>query len=225
MQYQTLDPDHLTQENIDFLNTHFLVNTVKTKTDFGLIFGSQDVNVCRNMAEQAAKDYHNGHFPYIYVSGGPLMNGYNMSEAEFIADHMRKAGVPDTAIILEPYANNTQENLERVSALFNASAKAKKAPSATTYGYIASARRFMMTTKRRWPELTASFTGIGPRANYKQDWHLNATDRKKVVFEFNKLARYLEQDFLREVEVDKINEALLTLNKNAARKTRPAPKL
>lgn len=52
----------------------------------------------------------------IVVTGGPTPDG-RTTEAREMARYLRKRGVPNTAIIQEPTARNTRENIERSHAL------------------------------------------------------------------------------------------------------------
>ncbi|KAJ7643789.1 DUF218 domain-containing protein [Roridomyces roridus] len=72
------------------------------------------------VAIRAAELYHAGHGHHLIFSGNVsvLTSGrFTLSEAEHFANVAREMGVPEAAIIVEPRATNTGENVRFTSAL------------------------------------------------------------------------------------------------------------
>ncbi|MFC8936021.1 YdcF family protein [Rhodococcus sp. NPDC057135] len=73
------------------------------------VMGGADFEIPRKAAELWRK----GHSPIVLITGGhgPFSGHFDRSEAEVFAEEMRKGGVPDSSIILEPHASNSGENV------------------------------------------------------------------------------------------------------------------
>ncbi|MFL4906221.1 YdcF family protein [Streptomyces sp. MMS24-I2-30] len=75
-----------------------------------LALGSHDIGV----ADTAAALYHAGHFPLLLFSGGnsPATRArFPRGEAVHYREHALALGVPDEAILIEPRAANTGQNI------------------------------------------------------------------------------------------------------------------
>ncbi|RUT35972.1 YdcF family protein [Paenibacillus zeisoli] len=86
------------------------------KADAGIVLGAAlwgDVPSpgLRERLEQSLKEYHAGSFRYFILTGGLDTTKSRYTEAEGMANYLRKQGVPSTAILLENKATNTYENL------------------------------------------------------------------------------------------------------------------
>ena len=82
-------------------------------SEVGLLLGTRP-GFCEERALQAAKLYREGKVRYICPSGGvewELPDGRNMSEAYYMAEILRKNGVPEEAILIENEARTTKENM------------------------------------------------------------------------------------------------------------------
>jgi uncharacterized SAM-binding protein YcdF (DUF218 family) len=205
---KVLDPQTLSKDDIEFVNNYFLADTISVPTDMAFILGAQYEATQINMARAAASMHLQGYFNKIAVSGGPVAIGSTLSEAEEMADTLRKEGVNSGAILIENEATNTQENVEFVRDLVKAENIPLPHKTVTCIGNAFGGRRILMTMKRRWPEVTAALKLIGPRPDFKQTWQDYPIDRERLCKEFNKLAPYTEKDFLREVNLSDINKKL-----------------
>lgn len=203
-----LNPQKLSKDDINFVNDYFLADTISVPTDLAFILGAQYEATQINMARTAASMYLKGYFNKIAVSGGPVAIGSTLSEAEEMADALRKEGLPSSAILIENEASNTQENVEFVRDLIKAEHIPLPNNTVTCIGNVFGGRRILMTMKRRWPEVTAALKLVGPRPDFKQTWQDFPADRERLCKEFNKLAPYTEKDFLREINIFDINQKL-----------------
>lgn len=77
----------------------------------GIALGSHDLGV----ATHAAELFHAGYFPTLVFTGSnspTTVERFPRGEAVHYREHALSLGVPDDAIIVEPNASNTQQNIE-----------------------------------------------------------------------------------------------------------------
>lgn len=87
------------------------VSDLPVSADVIFVFGCRDLAV----PERAAELYHAGHAGTVLVTGreGKLTRGvFHQSEALVFKDHLLAAGVPASAVLTEPDAVNTLENVQ-----------------------------------------------------------------------------------------------------------------
>jgi uncharacterized SAM-binding protein YcdF (DUF218 family) len=204
-----LEPNKLSKADIEFVNDYFLQDTISVPTDIAIILGAQYAATQDNMAREAASLHLSGYFNQVAVSGGPVALGSTISEAEEMADTLRKSGLPSSAILIENEASNTQENIEFVRDLLKAQNIDTPNNTITCIGNAFGGRRILMTMKRRWPDMTPALKLIGPRADFKDTWQDFQYDREKICYEFNKLVPYTQKGFLEEVDIGAINDKLI----------------
>lgn len=203
-----LDPKRLNKADIEHINEYYLAETVKVPTDVGFILGVNSPGIQKSLAKKATSFQLKKYFNKIILSGAPLVHGANISEADELADFMRKSGVANDALVFEPNATNTQENVEFARDLVGKGVAGQAVTSVHCLGNVFGGRRILMTMKRRWPEVTPAVTLVGPRPDFKETWQDYDFDRQRICYEFNKLAPYFKQDFLREVDIPRLNESL-----------------
>lgn len=90
----------------DFLD---IKHQLPSKADVAIAGGAGNLT---DMAERSADLYQDGIVPLIIVSGfaNPYLGG-KVPEADLLADVLLKRGVPESAIIKDPNATNTAENI------------------------------------------------------------------------------------------------------------------
>ncbi|MFC5949761.1 YdcF family protein [Pseudonocardia lutea] len=84
--------------------------------DLGIGLGSHDLGVATYTAEL----YHQGYFPRIVFTGAnapTTIERFPRGEAVHYREHALSLGVPDKAILIEPNATNTGENIDFTRAL------------------------------------------------------------------------------------------------------------
>ncbi|HEX7651565.1 MAG TPA: YdcF family protein [Candidatus Paceibacterota bacterium] len=91
---------------------YMLMHQPLANADAIFVLGSNDLRV----AEYAAKLYFDGWAPLIVFSGDTGLKGnarekWGMAEAEKFASVAKELGVPEDAMLLEPQATNTGENI------------------------------------------------------------------------------------------------------------------
>src|SRR6185369_10966302 len=95
---------------------YMLMHQKLEKADIILCFGSNDVRT----ADWAAELYKRKFAPIIVCSGGNGKDSaYSETEAVVFSKRMMELGVPTEALILEPHATNTGENIQFTKKLLN----------------------------------------------------------------------------------------------------------
>jgi len=117
-----------------------------------------------------------------------------------IAERLLELGMPASALILEPEATNTGENV-----IFGRRKLAQVMDIATidsvlVIGKVCAMRRYLMTLARHWPGIAVSACAINYFGLPAERWHEHAEFRARVLGEFHKIPHYLEQGFLRELD-------------------------
>jgi uncharacterized SAM-binding protein YcdF (DUF218 family) len=119
-------------------------------SDVAIGLGSHDIGV----ATCAAELYYQGMFPLIVFTGAnaPTTIGrFPRGEAVHYREHALGLGVPDEAILVEPLATNTGQNIEFTRKLL-----ADKRVAVNTAVLISrpyQQRRAYATSRKQWPEL------------------------------------------------------------------------
>lgn len=114
--------------------------------------GSHDLGV----AAFAAKLYHAGLFPVVVFSGAnsPTTAGvFPRGEAVHFSEHALELGVPASAIIIEPAATNTGENITRSRDALREAGIAPASVLLISKPYME--RRAFATCRKAWPDVEA----------------------------------------------------------------------
>jgi uncharacterized SAM-binding protein YcdF (DUF218 family) len=118
--------------------------------DVSIGLGSHDLGV----AAFAAELYHAGLFPVLIFSGGnspTTAARFPCGEAVHYRDHAAELGVPSEAMLVEPTATNTGENLTRSRALLDAAGITVRSVLLISKPYME--RRAFATCRKVWPEV------------------------------------------------------------------------
>ncbi|WP_185034903.1 YdcF family protein [Actinomadura coerulea] len=119
-------------------------------TDVGVGLGSHDLGV----ATFAAELYREGMFPRIVFTGAnapTTMERFPRGEAVHYRDHAIALGVSDEAILVEPAATNTGQNIEFTRELL--ADRGIGVRSATLISRPYQQRRAYSTAKKLWPDI------------------------------------------------------------------------
>lgn len=120
------------------------------RCDVGIGLGSHDLGV----ATCAADLYHRGFFPLIVFTGAnapTTVERFPRGEAVHYREYAISLGVPDSAILVEPRAKNTGENVTYTRQLL--ADKGIEVRSAALMSRPYQQRRAYATAKKLWPEL------------------------------------------------------------------------
>lgn len=118
--------------------------------DIGIGLGSHDLGVATFTAEL----YHQGVIPRIVFTGAnapTTIERFPRGEAVHYREHAINLGVPDEAILVEPQATNTGQNIEFTRKLL--ADHAIDVHSAILVSRPYQQRRVYATAKKIWPEL------------------------------------------------------------------------
>ncbi|WP_329028267.1 YdcF family protein [Streptomyces sp. NBC_00690] len=128
---------------------YHLVHHTPRPCSVAIALGSHDLGV----ATHAATLFHSGYFPTLIFTGGnspTTIQRFPRGEAVHYREHALSLGVPEAAIIVEPKARNTQQNIE-----FSHNALSGAGVDATSVMLISKPyeeRRSFATFRRFWPE-------------------------------------------------------------------------
>lgn len=213
----------LTDEFIKAVFDYLLIEeTALAPADVGMVFGSKYYS--DHLAKRAADLYHQGYFPKIVVSGGVGTLQDGRPEAHFIRDLLvNEYDVPADAIYVEDQATNTQENIELTQQTLDRELGLENVSSMITMGQVYAGRRYMMTLKRRWPEVFAMASNVNAFDVATEDWPQNERLKELVLAEWGKLDAYFQNDFIREIDLDEIKAKADTLQQEG-RGQAPQPK-
>ncbi|WP_433871927.1 YdcF family protein [Saccharopolyspora sp. CA-218241] len=119
-------------------------------TDVGIGLGSHDLGV----ATCAAELYHVGWFPQLVFTGATAPTTAEVfpnGEAVHYREHARSLGVPDAAILVEPRATNTGENIGFSRAALHRAGIHPRSVTLVCRPY--QQRRAYATCRAAWPEV------------------------------------------------------------------------
>lgn len=123
---------------------------VPERADFILAMGSHDERV----AEEAARAFLNGLASILVTSGGygkVTRELWHVTEGERFAQIARTMGVPDAAILVEPKAANTGDNVVFTRQVLQQHGFTPQSGLLVTKPYMC--RRAYATAAKQWPEI------------------------------------------------------------------------
>lgn len=130
-------------------NYHDLGHELR-RVDVGIGLGSHDLGVATHIADL----YHRGLFPRIVFTGAnapTTIERFPRGEAVHYREHALSLGVPDDAILVEPRATNTGENITYTRDLLTS--RGLHPTSAILVSRPYQQRRAYATAKKIWPEV------------------------------------------------------------------------
>ncbi|MEU6579434.1 YdcF family protein [Nocardia sp. NPDC046763] len=124
------------------------------RVDVGIGLGGHDIGV----AAHAANLYHAGVFPLIVFTGAnapTTVDRFPRGEAVHFRERAVELGVPASAILVEPSATNTGENIDFVRALLSERQSLGSVESVMLISRPYQQRRSYAICRKRWPEVDA----------------------------------------------------------------------
>lgn len=118
--------------------------------DVGVGLGSHDLGV----ADYIATLYHQDYFPRIVFTGAnapTTIDIFPRGEAVHYREHAIELGVPSEAILIDPHATNTSENIENTRKLLDSNGITARSLILGSRPY--QQRRAYATAKKIWPEI------------------------------------------------------------------------
>jgi len=167
------------------------------RAKLGFLFGT------RHGVEEFCREtyalWQRGMFERLLISGG-VTAGQSEPEALVIGERLVELGMPASILILECAATNTGENVILGRRKVAETIGLAQVDSVLVIGKVCAMRRYLMTLARHWPGIAVSACAINYFGLPADRWHEHAEFRARVLAEFHKIPRYLEQDFLRELD-------------------------
>ncbi|WP_067722905.1 YdcF family protein [Nocardia yamanashiensis] len=120
--------------------------------DAAIGLGSHDLGV----ADQAIKLYHKGFFPLIVFTGATApttIERFPRGEAQHYSEWAIAGGVPPEAILVEPNATNTTENINFTRALLAEHGTLGSVKSVMLISRPYQQRRSYAICRKQWPEV------------------------------------------------------------------------
>ncbi|WP_280397807.1 YdcF family protein [Nocardia carnea] len=120
--------------------------------DLGIGLGSHDLGV----ATHTATLYNTGILPRIVFTGanaGTTAERFPRGEAVHYREHALELGVPGEAILVEPEATNTGENIDFTRALLEEHGLLTEIASIMLISRPYQQRRCYATARKRWPDV------------------------------------------------------------------------
>ena len=190
------DPD------LDHVRAYLMLEqTELAPADVIFIFGNK--HGVKQSAEKAAALFFAGYSNRIIIAGGvKTANGH--TEADAIADILKEKGVPVENMLVENRSTNTQENIEMAQELIKEHG-IEPPKTMIAIGNIAAGRRFLMTLKKRWPEVFTMAANFNAFPTPIDEWQNNALFKEKVLNEYKKIKPYLACGYVEEIDINAIN--------------------
>ena len=126
------------------------VKHARRKCDVGIGLGSHDLGV----ADLSAELYHAGYFPVILFTGATsptTAERFPRGEAVHYRERALELGVPDEAILVEPNAGNTGQNIEFAREVLRDHGHTPSSVMLISKPYME--RRAFATCRKAWPEV------------------------------------------------------------------------
>jgi len=142
-------PDDLRADVQTLWDYHDMHHEIRP-ADVGIGLGSHDLGVATFTAEL----FHAGMFPLIVFTGAnapTTVERFPRGEAVHYREHALELGVPDDAILVEPEARNTGDNITLTRALLDS--RGVEVGSVVLISRPYQQRRAYATCKKLWPEV------------------------------------------------------------------------
>lgn len=159
----------------------------------------------RLRAKEAARAYHRGLSARIVACGGTLP-GHARAEAAVMADLLREAGVPQSAVVREEQSQDTMQNIRNAAALLGG-AKGRRVLVVTGDYHL---RRAVMTARR------AGFAARGRAARLTHDAAWRRKRAKELLYTLDLLAGWQDEGRSRPAWTYALLEKIFGKDENSA---------
>jgi uncharacterized SAM-binding protein YcdF (DUF218 family) len=175
------------------INARHLVQTRLKPADLLFVFGTREG--VDEFVEAIARLWREGFCRHILISGGPTWNNAD-AEAFVLQRGIVSAGVPDNAILLEPRATNTGENVIFSLPIINRRIGLKNIDSVIALGKVCTSVRYLMTLQRHWPAVEKMLFAVNYFGHPIEQWPQHAVTRERILREWRKLEPYKAAGFI-----------------------------
>ena len=157
------------------------------KADVAIVFGMND---WRRPVERAIDLYQSGKAKFLLFTGGYNSN-IRECEATAMSDFARDSGLPDRAILVEPRAAHTEENIVFARQVLDAHSELHNFRSVTLVTIHYHLRRAILAARKHLPVSVELGWVSYPSVHYSAaDWHKSAHGRSNADSEIAKIDRY-----------------------------------
>ena len=164
-------------------------------TKFALVFGTR--HGLPNFANEILSLYRQAYFTDLIISGG-VTGQDRETEASVLFRALLSCGIPERSMLIEDKATNTGENV----TFSREKARDFAITDLLLIGKISSKRRYIMTVRKQWPEITkVCCHGVNHFSYPIDQWWKDREFRTRVLSEYRKIPRYLEKGFISEVSI------------------------
>ena len=168
--------------------------------EVAILLGAGETGQMYERVAAASKLYHSGRVGHIVVTGY-MAEGQNVNQAEFMAEELKKQGVPDEAIILEKEAQTTKENMMYASIVINRvlrMTRVKRVIIVTSFWHL---RRSVALAKLLLPRhMEVSGYAAYPEGFSGENWHKSEELRKWFESELNLLKDLVNKNLMQDIE-------------------------
>ena len=175
------------------INTRHLVQTPLKPADLLFVFGTREG--VDEFVEAIVKLWRDGYCRHILISGGPTWSNPD-TEAFVLRRALLQAGVPDAAILIEPRATNTGENVIFSLPIIERRIGLRNIRSVIALGKVCTSVRYLMTLQRHWPEVEKMLVAVNYFGHPIAQWPEHAAARERIMREWHKLAPYKAAGFI-----------------------------
>ncbi len=189
--------NELTQQQLQQVKDYVMPETEIKAADLGLLFGTR--HGLEEFYNKTMELYESGMFEYLVVSGG-VTGDWDESEASIIKKDLVKRGYPETKILIEDKATNTGQNVDFSMRVVDETLGLGNIKSLIAIGKISSARRYLMTLEKWWPECEKMIAPVNYFSVPSEKWYENVEFRDRVMFEIEKIPGYIQKGFIKELD-------------------------
>jgi len=179
------------------IGRYVIVRTAIEPADLCFVFGTR--NAVDDFADTVAAHFHRGTYKRIVIAGGATLD-QTLTEADDMHQRLVARGIDETRILCERQSTNTGENVTMAMPLIDAAFGLENIRSLVAVGKISSSRRYLMTLKRHWPGVRRTLLPVNPFGVAADRWWEAEPFRIRVLREWEKIPRYIAQDFLTELD-------------------------
>ena len=185
--------DVISDDLVREINARLLVQTALKPADLLFVFGTREG--VDEFIDAIVKLWRDGFCRHILISGGPTWNNAD-AEAFVLQRGIVQAGVPDDAVLLEPRATNTGENVIFSLPIIDARIGLKNICSVIALGKVCTSVRYLMTLQRHWPEVKKMLFAVNYFGHPIERWPQHAVTRARILREWHKLKPYKQAGFI-----------------------------
>ncbi len=185
--------DDISEDLVRGINTRHLVRTSLKPADLLFVFGTREG--VDEFVEAIAGLWRDGFCRHILISGGPTWNNDD-AEAFVLQRGIVRAGVPDDAILLEPRATNTGENVIFSLPIIDQRIGLNNIGSVIALGKVCTSVRYLMTLQRHWPKVDKMLFAVNCFGHPIEQWPQHEATRTRILREWRKLEPYKAAGFI-----------------------------